>query len=428
MSGQGTDPRRRLRSELIGAFGTIVEWYDFSLYVYLAPVYARVFFGGGGDDSGGLIATFAVFGVAYLARPLGAAFFGSLGDRIGRKLSLTASASIMAVALLINGLLPSEASIGVAAAVLLTLTRLAMGFAVGGEYSGILVYLTEVAEDRRRGFVASWSPATAGLGSLLAVAVSALVTTSMSQEALDAWGWRIPLFIGAGLAFAVLALRRQLGETDAFEAIATAQQTSRRPLRDAVRTARGAVLLAFALSAVGSLSYYLNIVFVPTYLGSYEGVSASAALRWSTIATAVMLISTPAFGLLSDRFGRRVSLSLVGLTIALTTVPLYAWLGDDALIAVLVACALAVTAGAWSAVAAAAIPEQLPGHIRFSGLALGYNVATAVFGGFTPLVATVLIEATGSALAPAAGCALFGLIGAGLAWTMRETARRPLAP
>ncbi|MEM9513396.1 MAG: MFS transporter [Actinomycetota bacterium] len=428
MSGQGSAPRRRRRSELIGAFGTIVEWYDFSLYVYLAPVYARVFFGADGDDSSGLIATFMVFGVAYLARPLGAAFFGSLGDRVGRKLSLTASASIMAGALLVNGLLPSEASIGVAAAVLLTLTRLAMGFAVGGEYSGILVYLTEVADDRRRGFVASWSPATAGLGSLLAVGVSALVTTSMSEEALDSWGWRIPLFIGAGLAVAVLALRRQLGETDAFEAIATARHTSRRPLRDALRTARGAVLLAFALSAVGSLSYYLNIVFVPTYLGSYEGVSASAALRWSTIATAVMLVTTPVFGLLSDRFGRRASLTSLGLAIALTTVPLYAWLGNNALQAVVVASALAVTAGGWSAVAAAAIPEQLPGHVRFSGVALGYNVATAVFGGFTPLVATVLIEVTGSGSAPAVGCALFGLAGAVLAWTMRETARRPLTP
>jgi MFS transporter, MHS family, proline/betaine transporter len=425
MGSDGAPSSRARRSELIAAVGTVVEWYDFSLYIYLAPVYARVFFSGGSSSSR-LIATFVVFAVAYLARPVGAAFFGRYGDRKGRKQSLTVSAAMMAVLLTANGLLPGEHAIGAGAAVLLVAVRLGMGFAVGGEYSGILVFLVETARDRRRGFVASWSPATAGIGSLLAVGVSALVTGLLTQGQLDSWGWRIPVFVGAALAASILLLRRGLSETEAFDRLRDEHELASSPLREALH-ARRALFVAFVLSAVGSVAYYLNVTYVPTFLSTYEHVGSATALRWSTIATAVMLVTTPAFGLLADAAGRRWSLAIVGGLLALTTVPLFALLGAaSAALLVVGTCALAATAGGWSAASASAIPEQFHARVRFSGIAIGYNVAVAVFGGLTPLVATLLIEGTGSSLAPAIGCAVFGVAGAVVALRMRETARRPL--
>ncbi len=428
VASAATPVRRVRRSEVIGALGTVVEWYDFSLYVYMAPVYARVFFGGDGGASH-LISTFALFAIAYFARPLGAMFFGRLGDRKGRKRSLIASAVIMTVALVANGLLPGEDAIGLSAIVLLLAVRIAMGFAVGGEYSGILVFLVETAGDRNRGLVASWSPATAALGSLLAVGVSALVTGALDQQALDAWGWRLPLFLGAALAGGTLLLRRGLTETAAFDHLRADGALASSPLEEAVRTARRALFVAFALSAVGSVAYYLNVSFVPTFLAAYENVDPATALRWSTLATAAMLVTTPAFGLLADIVGRRWALILVGGAIALITAPLFGVLGATSAVVVIAgASALAITAGAWSAVAASAIPELFPARLRFSGIAISYNLAVAVFGGLTPLMATVLIETTGAALAPALACAAFGTAGVVVALRMSETARRPLRP
>jgi MHS family proline/betaine transporter-like MFS transporter len=285
---------------------------------------------------------------------------------------------MMTVLLTVNGLLPGEQAIGAAAALLLVMVRLGLGFAIGGEYSGILVFLVETAEDRTRGFVASWSPATAGLGSLLAVGVSAAVTGLLSQAQLDAWGWRIPVFVGAALAASVLFLRRGLSETASFDRMRSEHALATSPLREALN-ARRALIATFLLSAVGSVAYYLNVTYVPTFLSTYEHVGAATALRWSTLATAVMLLTTPAFGFLADIVGRRWALALIGVAIAATTLPLYALLGAaSATLAVLCACLLAVTAGAWSAASASAVPEQFPGRVRFSGIAIGYNAAVAI--------------------------------------------------
>ncbi|HEX6312912.1 MAG TPA: MFS transporter [Acidimicrobiia bacterium] len=424
-SGRVTRSDQR-RSELISAFGAVTEWYDFSLYVYLAPVYGRVFFGDG-DAGSQLIATFGIFAIAYAARPLGALAFGSFGDRKGRKQSLTLSALIMAAALLVNGLLPSEATAGLLAVLLLVAVRLAMGFAVGGEYSGILVFLVETASARNRGLVVSWAPAVAGVGSLLAVGVSAAVTNALDTAALDSWGWRIPVFFGAALALSVFFLRRRLTETASFEQLRASNAVAASPTREVTHTARLALVVTFGLSAVGSIAYYLNVTFVPTFLSGFTDVDAGTALRWSTLATAAMLVTTPAFGAISDRTGRRGFLAVSAIVLVATSPILFAVLDDStAWIVVAAMAALAVSAGALCAVSAAAIPEQFPAHVRFSGIAIGYNAAVAVFGGLTPFVATVLIDSTGSAVVPAAvlSAATAAMIVPVL--RLRETARRPL--
>ncbi|MEM9515721.1 MAG: MFS transporter [Actinomycetota bacterium] len=412
-----------LKSELVGAFGTIVEWYDFSLYVYFAPVYARIFFGNDGAD--GLVATFAVFGAAYLARPLGAAVFGSYGDRHGRKRTLTVTATIMTGALLANAALPTEAAIGSTAAILLIAVRFVMGFALGGEYSGILVYLAEVATPERRGFVGSWSLTAAYAGVLLAVGVSAVLTTVLSEAALDAWGWRVPLVIGAVLALMVLALRRSLVESETFERLAATSEVSRSPVRDVLRSAPGPVFVVFSMAFVAAIAMYLNLSFVPTFLQTYEDVSAATALRWSALATAATVGGTLFFGWLSDIIGRRWAFGGASAFLALATVPLFAMLDGAVPVAITAMVALGLGVSAFTGALGAALSEQLPGRLRVSGLAIGYNLAMLV-GGFVPLLATLLIESSGSTLAPAVVASVVGVYGVVVGWRITETARLPL--
>jgi len=411
---------------VVAALGTIIEWYDFSLYIFLAPIYARVFFPG---ESGldGVVVTLAIFAIAYLARPVGAMVFGHFGDRIGRREALLVSAAIMSVALLLNGLLPGEAAIGIAAPIGLFLLRLAMGFAVGGEYSGILVYLLEIAQVRSRGLVVSFAPAASGIGTLLAVGSTAIVSAALSQQQLDDWGWRIPVLLGAALATTILVLRRTLTETPAFHRMRESGQVSEHPVRDAVVRSRWAVFVAFALSAVGSIAYYLGITYVPTFLESFGKAPRGDALIWSTVATAVYVVLTPLAGWWADAGGRRASLRVTALALIVFSVPLFALLaGSAALLQLAAAVALATGAAAWCAIASSAIPEQFGTADRFSGLAVGYNVATAVFGGLSPLAATLLIRLTGWDPAPGLMLALVALAAVPIVLGLPETARRPL--
>jgi MHS family proline/betaine transporter-like MFS transporter len=416
------DPVTR-RSVRIAAFGTIVEWYDFSLYLYLTPVLSRVFF----HTSGGTTLTYGVFAIAYLVRPLGAMFFGNLGDRMGRRITLVVSAGVMAFAMAVTALLPSYDRIGSYAGVLLLLLRGLMGFSVGGEYTGVLVYLLEVSDPRRRGYVASWAPATSQVGALLAVGLATVLTACLPTAALDAWGWRVLYGLGAVLALGMLLARRSLQETRSFRRLRAAGKVSRAPVRDVLRRQPRGVLAAFVMSALGSISYYLAIAYVPTYLSDVVGRSPAGSLALSTVAAVVVLAVTPLIGALADRAGRKPVMFVSALAIAIPAGPAFAVLGSGTLAATLVAMVvLAVPAAAASAVFASAIPEQLATAGRFSGLALGYNMATALFGGLSPLIASVLIWSTGWRLSPGLLLAGVALLVVPFLVRLPETARLPL--
>ena len=414
------------RAAVVAALGTIIEWYDFSLYVFLAPIYARVFFPGV-EGLDGVVATLAIFAIAYLARPVGAIVFGHFGDRIGRRDALLISAAIMSVALLLNGLLPSEASIGVLAPIGLFVLRLAMGFAVGGEYSGILVYLLEISKVRSRGLVVSFAPAASGVGTLIAVGSTAIVSAALSQQQLDDWGWRIPVLLGAALAVTILVLRRSLAETPAFHRMRESGRVSEHPVRDAVVRSRRGVWVAFVLAAVGSVAFYLGITYVPTFLESFGKASHDDALIWSTVATAIYVVLTPLAGWWADASGRRASLVVTALVLIVVSVPCFALLaGSVALLQLMAAVALAAGAAAWCSIEASVVPEQFGTADRFSGLAVGYNIATAIFGGLAPLAATLLIRFTGWDPAPGLMLAIVTLAALPVILGLSETARRPL--
>ncbi len=420
-----TDSRRPQKSVsrasiAVAAFSTVVEWYDFTLYLYFATVLSRVFFGGGGSA---LSATLAAFAIAYLLRPLGGFVFGHIGDRLGRRRTMLFSVALMTMTMLGTALLPTHAQAGAAAGWLLFLLRCVMGFSVGGEYIAVVAYLLEGAPSNRRGLITSLASGSSEIGGLLAVGVSLLTVNAMSSENLDSWGWRIPFLVGAVLAASVWIARTTMEESPEFERQKASGTVPARPLLHALMNHRAGILRAFAISALGSITYYVGITYVPTFLISVGALDEGDSLRLSTVAAVAVIVATPFAGALSDRFGRKPVLIFLGLCSAVLPVALFSLMSRGSpSYALFAAVILACVAGAVSAVGAIATAEQFPGEGRISGLALGATTATAIFGGLAPYAAQALTERTGSAMVPGVMIAVVAVSVLPVLMTLPETA------
>jgi MHS family proline/betaine transporter-like MFS transporter len=408
------------RSLAIAAFSTIVEWYDFTLYLYFATVLARVFYGSGGQS---LLITLGGFAIGYLLRPLGAVFFSRIGDRTGRRRMMLMSVAMMTAAMLATALLPTRSAIGPAAGWLLLTLRCVMGFSVGGEYTGVVAYLLEGAPAHRRGLITSSASAASEVGALLAVGISALTVSLADPHDLQSWAWRIPFLVGAALAASVWVARSTMEESPEFLRQKQARTVPAEPLAYALAHHRPGILRGFCISALGSITYYVGITYVPAFLGSAGSVSEAKALWLSTIAAVVVIAVTPLVGWWSDRVGRRPALILLCVASAALPVTMFGLMASASEARVLTgAIVLAAVAGGVSAVGAVATAEQFGGEARITGLALGATMATAVFGGLTPWAAQLLVERTGLAVAPGAMIALVALCVLPLFIWMRETA------
>ncbi len=407
----------------IAAFSTIVEWYDFTLYLYFATVLSRVFFGPGEMS---LLTTLGGFAVAYLMRPLGAVYFGHIGDRMGRRRMLLMSVALMTAAMLATALLPTYAQVGAAAGWGLFLLRCVMGFSVGGEYTGVVAYLLEGAPSHRRGLVASLASAASEIGALLAVGVSAATVALMDEASLQSWGWRIPFLVGAVLASAVWIARSTMEESPEFDRQVAAGTVPVSPLRHSIGNHRGAIGRAFAISALGSITYYVGITYVPAFLTTAGSLGEGASLWLSTAAAVMVILVTPFVGALSDRVGRKPVLAALALSNAIFPMAMFALMASGSYLQALAgAFVLAALAGGVSAVGAVATAEQFPGEGRVTGLALGATGATAIFGGLTPFLAQLLVERTGYTMAPGAMIAVVGLCVLPLFLLMKETRWTP---
>lgn len=410
-------------SMTVAAFSTIVEWYDFTLYLYFATVLSRVFFGGGATS---LLVTLGGFAIAYLMRPLGAVAFGHIGDRMGRRHMLLLSVALMTGAMLATALLPTRAAIGPAAGWLLILLRCVMGFSVGGEYTGVVAYLLEGAPEHRRGLIASSASAASEVGGLLAVGVSALTVAFLNELDLQSWGWRIPFLFGAALAGTVWIARSTMEESPEFERQRGEGTVPEVPLRHALTKHRAPIARSFAISALGSITYYVGITYVPAFLTSAGSLTERDSLWLSTAAALVVILVTPFCGIWSDRAGRKQVLVTLSLLSAALPIAMFSLMASGSKIqALLGAVVLAAVAGGYSAVGAVATAEQFPGEGRVTGLALGATMATAIFGGLTPLLAQWLVERTGWTMAPGAMIALVALAVLPVFTMMRETAPAP---
>jgi MFS transporter, MHS family, proline/betaine transporter len=414
------------RNIIAGCIGNVLEWYDFAIYGFFAPVIAGLFFPSE-DKLASLISTFGVFAIGYLMRPVGSVIFGILGDKLGRKRALEFSVIIMAIPTTLIGVLPTYSNIGVAAPLLLTLLRLFQGASVGGEFTGSISFVVEHAPKNRRGFYSSWTFFSLLGGILLGSAIASLITNILPKEAVDDWGWRIAFLLGIALGLFGLYLRIGLDEPPDFKRLKESGGLSETPIREAFRNYWKEILTVTGATVVAAVNFYLIFVYMTTYLSTETHVLLSSALDINTISMFVMMILVPFMGHISDKVGRKPLLIIGCLMITIFSYPLFILLSRGHLIydfgaQLVFALAFATLIGGFGAM----MVELFPMRIRMSAVSIGYNVGFAIFGGTAPLVATLFIKTTGNKLAPSYYLILAGLISLIVFIRIRESYRDKL--
>lgn len=409
------------RSVVAGAIGVFVHWFDWAAYAYLADTVAAVFFPAQ-NSTAGLLAVFGVFAVSFGIRPIGAMVFGPLGDRIGRKRTLSLVIFTMSGATLVIGLLPGYASIGITAPVLLVVLRLLQGFAAGGEFGSAASFLAESSPRRRRGFGVSWLEVGSLLGFLAGSFVFLLLSAGLDDGQLASWGWRIPFLISAPLGVIGFVIRTKIEDTPEYRALEANDAVPRSPVRDLLRSNKRQLLQASGLMLAMHVPFYLVLTYLVTYQTEYLGHSADSAALLSTVISLLGLVLVPVFGLLSDRVGRKPVFVGANAALLVLSTPAFLlmrtglagmWVGSLLLGAMLAA--ILGTHAVWSA-------EIFPTRTRQSGLSLGYNLTAALFAGTVPYLMTVLISATGSTLVPGPYVMVFAVVGLIAALSLRDTA------
>lgn len=413
MAGTERTPLKRV----IGAslIGTTIEWYDFFLYGSAAAlVFNRLFFPEY-DPLVGTLLAFATYAVGFVARPLGGIVFGHFGDRIGRKKLLMWSLVLMGAATVLIGLLPTYATIGIWAPILLVVLRLVQGFAVGGEWGGAVLMAAEHGDARHRGFWASWPQAGVAAGSLLSAGVLALMAGIQSEADFLDWGWRVPFVLSAILVAVGWYIRNKVSESPMFEAeMIEAEVPAKLPAMEVVRERPMAILLGSGLRVGENISYYILTVFSLTYLVDVAAETRSTALNALLIAAAIQFFAIPSLALLSDRIGRRPVYAFGGLGLAAYAFVFFPMLasGDPFIIVAAIVIGLVLHSAMYGP-QAAFITELFPTRIRYSGVSIAYQLTSIVAGSLAPIIALWLYTEYESyvpvAIYVAVTCAISGI-------------------
>ncbi|WP_435849391.1 glycine betaine/L-proline transporter ProP [Streptomyces tibetensis] len=423
-----TDPALVKRAVKAAALGNAMEWFDFGVYSYIAVTLGKVFFPSG-NPTAQLLSTFGAFAAAFLVRPLGGMIFGPLGDRVGRQKVLAVTMIMMAAGTFAIGLIPSYATIGVGAPILLLVARLVQGFSTGGEYAGASTFIAEYAPDKRRGFLGSWLEFGTLAGYIGGAGLVTIMTALLSADDLTSWGWRIPFLVAGPMGIIGLYLRLRLEETPAFAAEAKKAENNRpkTPLREMVTGQWRALLLCVGLVLVFNVTDYMLLSYMPSYLTGQLHYDETHGLLVVLAVMAVMMIAQPFVGALTDRVGRRPVIATGCAGFLLLSVPALLLIRQGSLLAVALGMgALGMLLVCFTASMPSALPALFPTKVRYGSLSIGFNVSVSLFGGTTPLVVTALIGATGNMMMPAYYMMAAAVIGGFAVWRMAESAGRPL--
>ncbi|WP_190139971.1 glycine betaine/L-proline transporter ProP [Streptomyces longispororuber] len=426
-----TDPVLVRRAVKAAALGNAMEWFDFGVYSYIAVTLGKVFFPSG-NPTAQLLSTFGAFAAAFLIRPLGGMVFGPLGDRVGRQKILALTMIMMAAGTFAIGLIPSYATIGVWAPVLLLAARLVQGFSTGGEYAGASTFIAEYAPDKRRGFLGSWLEFGTLAGYIGGAGLVTLMTALLSTDDLLSWGWRVPFLIAGPMGLIGLYLRLRLEETPAFAAQlekAHADERTREKvrLRDLVTSQWRALLLCVGLVLVFNVTDYMLLSYMPTYLTSEMKYDETHGLLVVLAVMALMMCVQPFAGALTDRVGRRPVIAAGCAGFLLLSAPALLLIRTGSLWAIALGmAALGLLLVCFTASMPSALPALFPTKVRYGSLSIGFNISVSVFGGTTPLVVTALIGATGDRMMPAYYMMAAAVVGGFAVWRMAESAGRPL--
>ena len=391
--------QRQRRALIAGSVGNFIEWYEFAVYGFLATLIAQNFFQlQGASPLSSLILTYASFAIAFFFRPLGAIIFGRIGDRIGRKPTLIAVLLLMTLATTLIGLVPTQATLGIAAPLILTGLRILQGLFAGGEYGGAVSLMTEFAPPGKRGLYGAWQSFTVALGLLAGAGVVALLSGLLSAEAMLGWGWRIPFLLALPLGLIALWLRLSMEETPSF--IRQQQQPQRASVGQTLKT----ILLAIARVMLWSAAGYTWLVIMPTYLQSALHTGFNQALLIAVISNLGFAATIIPAGWLSDKIGRRRVMVAASVLILLLTFPLLKILQGETTSLAVSALVVFIAGGIVGLLAGpgpAMLAEMFPTHVRYTGLGLAYSLSNALFSGCAGLIITGLMKQTGNLDIPA---------------------------
>jgi MFS family permease len=412
------DKPSQFHQVIAAIIGNALEWYDFIVFGFMTGIIATVFFPAENAYTS-LLLTTASFGVGFVMRPIGGVLIGIYADRKGRKAALQLIIGLMVAATAILAFSPPYAVIGVASSLIIVIARMLQGLATGGEFSSSTAFLIEIAPPGRQGLYGSWQMVGQGLALFTGAIIGAVVTRVLSHDALYAWGWRLPFLFGLLIAPVGFWIRRNLSETVSLDA---ASRSEKQPLRMAqgLRSHGRALLSAALLTASATIAFYVLIIYMPTFVNRHLGIAMDRAFGCQCVAILVMTVVAPFAGALSDRIGRRTLMLGALIIYFVLMLPLFQWLLASpglyrlALVQVVLCGVLGILIGPY----ACAVTEQFSAGIRSTGVAISYNLAVMVFGGFAQFFVTMLLHLTGSLLTPAyyllfgaalgiAGCLLF---------------------
>lgn len=393
--------------------GNFLEMYDFMVFGYYATAIGNVFFPSGSPFRS-LMLSLLTFGAGFLMRPLGAIVLGAYADRHGRRKGLLLTLTLMSIGILSIACTPGYASIGLIAPLLVLTGRLLQGFSAGMELGGVSVYLSEIATPGHKGFYVSWQSGSQQVAVMFAALMGVLLSRALPPQQMAAWGWRVPLLIGCAIIPFLFRLRQSLKETDQF--LARIHRPGTAQILQSLRTHWRIVLVGTMMVTTTTVSFYMITAYTPTF-GSELHLAAADALLVTLCVGASNLFWLPIMGALSDRVGRRPLLYACTLLMLVSAYPAMLWLVHDPSFAKLLTVELWLSFiyGSYNGAMVVFLTEIMPVEVRTSGFSLAYSLATAVFGGFTPLISTYLMHATHNQAVPGlwlSAAALIGLIGA----------------
>lgn len=391
--------RDRIGAILSVTSGNFLEQFDFFLFGFYATYIAHTFFPASSEFAS-LMMTFAVFGAGFLMRPIGAIVLGAYIDKVGRRKGLIVTLSIMATGTFLIVLIPSYQTIGLWAPLLVLIGRLLQGFSAGAELGGVSVYLAEIATPGRKGFYTSWQSGSQQVAIMVAAAMGFALNAVLEQSAISDWGWRIPFVFGCLIVPFIFILRRKLEETQEFTA--RRHHLAMRQVFATLLANWQVVIAGMMMVAMTTTAFYLITVYAPTFGKKVLMLSASDSLLVTLLVAISNFFWLPVGGALSDRFGRRPVLIAMTLLALATAWPALTLLANapSFLMMLSVLLWLSFIYGMYNGAMIPALTEIMPAEVRVAGFSLAYSLATAVFGGFTPVISTALIEYTGDKASP----------------------------
>lgn len=405
------------------ASGNFLEMYDFMVFGYYAAAIGHAFFPSGSSYLS-LMLSLATFGAGFLMRPLGAIILGAYADRHGRRAGLLLTLGLMSIGILSIACTPGYATLGALAPLLVLIGRLLQGFSAGMELGGVSVYLAEIAPPGRKGFYVSWQSASQQVAVMVAASVGVVLTSSLSPQAIDRWGWRVPLLLGCLIVPFLFLLRRSLPETDEF--VARRHHPGTAEILASLRSNWKVVLVGAFLVVMTTVSFYMITAYTPTFGSSVLNLSSLDSL-WVTLCVgASNLLWLPVMGSLSDRIGRKPLLLACTLALLASAYPAMLWLTSAPSFSRLLVTELwfSFLYASYNGAMVVFLTELMPVSVRTSGFALAYSLATAIFGGFTPAISTYLIHVSHNPAIPGLWLSFAAACGLGAALLGKPDSRK----